>query len=123
MYLRPGNIWTDFVVRRKSIHNILGHPVSDFEAKGEISGILAEASSNESDRMKHRWDQEQHSLTHTLVIRDFADVKQSLRLTLDGEDIKDLIVFAGHDWENETETVLFTGLDSRGRSVWGKRTK
>ena len=49
---------------------------SDFEAKGEISGILAEASSNESDRMKHRWDQEQHSLTHTLVIRDFADVKQ-----------------------------------------------
>lgn len=54
---------------------------------------------------------------------DFADVKQSLRLTFDGEDIKDLIVFAGHDWENETETVLFTGLDSRGRSVWGKRTK
>ena len=62
MYLRPGNLWTDFVVRRKSIRNILGHPVSDFEAKGEISGILAEASSNESDRMKHRWD--------------FADVKQ-----------------------------------------------
>ena len=28
-----------------------------------------------------------------------------------------------HDWENETETVLFTGLDSWGRSVWGKRTK
>lgn len=32
MYLRPGNLWTDFVVRRKSIRNILGHPVSDFEA-------------------------------------------------------------------------------------------
>ena len=31
--------------------------------------------------------------------------------------------FAGHDWENETETILFTGLDSRGRSVWGKRIK
>lgn len=57
MYLRPGNLWTDFVVRRKSIRNILGHPVSDFEAKGEISGILAEASTHESDRMKHRWDQ------------------------------------------------------------------
>lgn len=54
---------------------------------------------------------------------DFTDAKQSLRLALDGEDIKDLIVFAGHDWENETETVLFTGLDSRGRSVWGKRIK
>ena len=54
---------------------------------------------------------------------DFTDAKQSLRLTLDGENIKDLIVFAGHDWENETETVLFTGLDSRGRSIWGKRIK
>ena len=76
MYLRPGSLWTDFVVRRKSIRNILGHPVSDFEAKGEISGILAEASTHESERMKHRWDQEQHSLTHTLVIRDSANVKQ-----------------------------------------------
>ena len=80
MYLRPGNLWTDFVVRRKSIRNILGHPVSDFEAKGEI----AEASSNESDRMKHRWDQEQHSLTHTLVIRDSANVKQGDYLTTAG---------------------------------------
>ncbi|WP_373758957.1 lipocalin-like domain-containing protein, partial [Bacteroides heparinolyticus] len=43
--------------------------------------------------------------------------------TLDGEELKGLIVFAGHDWENETETILFTGLDSRGRSVWGKRIK
>ena len=84
MYLRPGNLWTDFVVRRKSIRNILGHPVSDFEAKGEISGILAEASTHESDRMKHRWDQEQHSLTHTLVIRDSAHVKQGDYLTTAG---------------------------------------
>ena len=43
--------------------------------------------------------------------------------TLDGEPIDNLIVFAGHDWENEQETVLFTGLDARGRSVWGKRVK
>lgn len=54
---------------------------------------------------------------------EFTDSKQSLQLTLGEEIVKNLIVFAGHDWENETETVLFTGLDSRGRSVWGKRTK
>ena len=54
---------------------------------------------------------------------DFAKEDQSLQLILDGEVVKNLIVFAGHDWENEIETVLFTGLDSRGRSVWGKRTK
>ena len=53
----------------------------------------------------------------------FAPEKQYLTLDLDGENIANLIVFAGHDWENETETVLFTGLDSQGRSVWGKRVK
>ena len=41
----------------------------------------------------------------------------------DKEIIENLIIFAGHDWENETETILFTGLDSRGCSVWGKRIK
>lgn len=53
----------------------------------------------------------------------FAADKQLLSLTLGEERIEGLIVFAGHDWENETETVLFTGLDERGRSVWGKRIK
>lgn len=54
---------------------------------------------------------------------DFSKSKQLLSLTLGTEAIENLIVFAGHDWENETETVLFTGLDNRGRSVWGKRVK
>ena len=54
---------------------------------------------------------------------NLLEAKQLLSLTLEGECVDNLIVFAGHDWENETETVLFTGLDSRGRSVWGKRIK
>lgn len=53
----------------------------------------------------------------------FSEKKQTLNLTMDGDSIRYLIVFAGHDWENETETILFTGLDNRGRSVWGKRVK
>ncbi len=53
----------------------------------------------------------------------FTESRQMLTLVLNGEALQNLIVFAGHDWENETETILFTGLDSRGRSVWGKRTK
>jgi arabinan endo-1,5-alpha-L-arabinosidase len=32
-----------------------------------------------------------------------------------------MIVFIGHDWENEKETILFTGLDGKGHSVWGKK--
>ena len=47
--------------------------------------------------------------------------EQLLNLTLDGEIIKNLIIFAGHDWERGSDTVLFTGLDKDGRSVWGKR--
>lgn len=53
----------------------------------------------------------------------FSCEKQSLSLVLEQEDINELLIFAGHDWENEMETILFTGLDSRGRSVWGKRVK
>ena len=53
----------------------------------------------------------------------FNPESQLMSLTIDGETITDLIVFAGHDWELAHDTVLFTGLDSRGRSVWGKRVK
>lgn len=53
----------------------------------------------------------------------FSNDKQILKMTIDGEDMNELIIFAGQDWENEKETILFTGLDNRGRSVWGKRIK
>lgn len=48
---------------------------------------------------------------------------ESQTITLDMKDnkIDDLIIFAGQDWENQKETILFTGLDTEGRSVWGKR--
>ena len=51
------------------------------------------------------------------------DAKKGLSLILKDETISNLIVFAGHDWENETETILFTGLDKNGCSVWGKKVK
>ncbi len=53
----------------------------------------------------------------------FSDQKQILKLTIDNEEIQELIIFVGQDWENEQETILFTGLDNKGRSVWGKRIK
>ena len=37
--------------------------------------------------------------------------------------IVELHVFAGQDWENEKKTLLFTGLNERGYSIWGKRIK
>ncbi len=47
--------------------------------------------------------------------------ENGLTLKLKDEMITGLIVFNGHDWENQTETILFTGLDKNGCSVWGKR--
>lgn len=46
-----------------------------------------------------------------------------LTVEVGGETIESLIVHPGHDWERHAETVLFTGLDRDGRSVWGKRVK
>jgi arabinan endo-1,5-alpha-L-arabinosidase len=53
----------------------------------------------------------------------FLTEKQTIKLTIDEEEINELLIFAGQDWENEKETILFTGLDRNGRSVWGKRIK
>lgn len=53
----------------------------------------------------------------------FDEKGQLLSIVLDGERINDLVVHYGHDWERQTNTVLFTGLDAEGRTVWGKRIR
>ena len=53
----------------------------------------------------------------------FDPSAQLLSLNIDGDIISNLVVHAGHDWERGQDTVLFTGLDKDGRSVWGKRVK
>jgi len=46
-----------------------------------------------------------------------------LTLQLGEERITGLIPHLGQDWENQQTTVLFTGLEKHGFSVWGKRVK
>jgi arabinan endo-1,5-alpha-L-arabinosidase len=46
----------------------------------------------------------------------------SLRLTTANETLF-LETWAGQDWENETRTLLFSGLNAKGCSVWGKKIK
>ena len=53
----------------------------------------------------------------------FARKNQMLTITINGVELSDIHVFRGHDWENQTETLLFTGLDSNGRTVWGKQVQ
>jgi len=54
---------------------------------------------------------------------DFDPSRSLTKMILNGELINNLVTFAGHDWENQKGTILFTGLDANGRSVWGKRIK
>ncbi len=54
---------------------------------------------------------------------DFDEEKQLATITLGDETIKDIITFAGHDWEREQNTILMSGLDDTGRAFWAKRVK
>ncbi|SHE31454.1 arabinan endo-1,5-alpha-L-arabinosidase [Dysgonomonas macrotermitis] len=49
--------------------------------------------------------------------------QNSLDLKLDSIETSGLHLFVGQDWENQKQTILFTGLDSKGRSVWGKKVR
>ncbi|NDV58313.1 arabinan endo-1,5-alpha-L-arabinosidase [Bacteroides sp. 519] len=83
----------------------------------------------EGELVDEEWNRSFHIvLTEKGEITDrgtwkFLNDKQIMQITLDDEPIDELIVFAGQDWENEMQTILFTGLDKNGRSVWGKRIK
>ena len=76
MYLRPGNLYKTFDVTRKQTLIENGHPVEKHIPSGDVTGILAEADSYQNDKMKHRWDQDQHALTHTMVISERTDLKK-----------------------------------------------
>lgn len=69
MYLRPGNLFKEFLVKRKeSDISDIGLPVSGYKDTGIlVNGVLAEASTDDREKTKHMWDQDQHSLTHTIV--------------------------------------------------------
>lgn len=51
----------------------------------------------------------------------FCKETQTLNLIIDNDTISNLITFVGHDWERETKTILFTGIDRAGNSIWGKK--
>ena len=76
MYLRPGNLYKAFEVSRKETILENGHPVEKHTHSGDVTGILSEADTYQNDKMKHRWNQDQHSLTHTMVIRGRANLKK-----------------------------------------------
>lgn|SRR5574344_57086 len=42
-------------------------------------------------------------------------------INIGGEKVKYVKVYRGHDWEKKCETLLFTGINDNGLSIWGKK--
>ncbi len=93
IYLRPGNLYKEFDVIRLKSEIVSGFPKESYVNEGEhLKGILAEANSSQADMMKHRFDQSQHSLTHTLVVDGRSGMKKGDRLILEERGFLVLLV-------------------------------
>ncbi len=123
MYLRPGNLWKKFTVKRLKTSMVNGYAVDGYvDTDICVTGVLAEATSHQSDMMRHRWDQDQHSLTHTLVVVGRPGLKKGDILELDE---RKFIVLIGDDIASIGVSNIFyleerNDLNDAGRSC--KRT-
>jgi len=66
MYLRPGNLFKDFLIEKKGATlSTRGRARSEYDGETEerIRGVLAEAKPVE----KERWRQLQHPISHTIT--------------------------------------------------------
>ncbi len=98
MFLRPGNLWKTFDVSRNVTTNQMGYPVSEYQKTGEqVTGVISQSDSNTTERTKHLWDQDQHSLSHTLVVRGKHDLRKGDILASTEEDPKAYLVLATDD--------------------------
>lgn len=85
LYLRPGNLEKDFIVKRKQTGiSDTGTPFSRYVETGlMISGVLADAEKGLGSQKKHLWDQDQHTLTHTIVSQGEPVAKEGDVLAMD----------------------------------------
>lgn len=84
MYLRPGQLWKSFRVKRKKAEQVVGTSRQTYEDTDlAVMGVLADATQSQADLNKFKWDQAQHSLTHTMVLRRREDLRRGDLLTND----------------------------------------
>jgi len=76
---------------------------------GQVIGGLMDEEINKSTKMKF----------FSKNIVDFKD--NEFTLCLENEKIRNVVSFFGHDWELQTSTILFSGIDNEGYAVWGKK--
>lgn len=93
MYLRPGNLLKDFVVAIKCSERLNGRMVDTYAKTAVIlTGTLTVATQAQSEQTRNRWDQDQHSLTHTIVGHGPPVAKKGDRLVHDeGERVFEVL--------------------------------
>lgn len=103
MYLRPGNLYKEFQVKR--LENTIaenGFPVRRYKDTGSlINGILAKTNTGER---KHQWAQEQHLLTHTVISRGRPAAKKGDLLVMND---RSFIVLTADDTGGLGEVTLY----------------
>ncbi len=97
-------------------------PERDLEA-GQIlwgENLLKENEKNESVIVSFT----KNSMVDGSISGKWQFDSENNTLTLEtSSTIKGFKVYFGQDWENETRTILFTGLNDKGYSVWGKKIR
>lgn len=101
--LSQSNIYGEYEVIR-IVDNYIEKELSDGQ-----SNVLLEEEVNKSERV----------VLDGNNVSDFKD--GSFTLTLKDTKISGVKSYIGHDWENQKQTVLFTGIDNQGFAVWGKK--
>jgi arabinan endo-1,5-alpha-L-arabinosidase len=101
--LSQSNIYGEYEVIR-IVDNYIEKELSDGQ-----SNVLLEEEVNKSERV----------VLDGNNVSDFND--GVFTLTLKNTKISGVKSYIGHDWENQKQTVLFTGIDNQGFAVWGKK--
>lgn len=102
------------------------------EIKGNVPSRDLEAGQILWGENKLKDDEEDSSVVFT-INKDLSlsgnlngmckfDINNTMKINT-SDSAYNVHLFMGQDWENQSQTILFTGLDSRGHSIWGKKIK
>lgn len=95
MYLRPGQLMKVYDISRETSVNDHGYLRNAYQRTGEqVRGILSQADTNQAERTKHLWDQNQHSLSHTMVVASASDIRKDDIIASTDETDKAYLVLA-----------------------------
>lgn len=141
--LSPDNMMMDFHVRRLFFRSDGWPMVSPERYAGEEETPLQKSDvygEYEIITVKDNYKEKDLGGTGQSNTLLEEEINKSLKLTLNQDNVKDfndgvftlkniaseisgVKIFVGHDWENQKTTLLFTGIDNQGFTIWGKKIK